>query len=192
MLLLNLLLLASLSSAFYPTPHSFFGRRRYLHLQLRGGTGKGDDTIVELNKLDGVVVDPALVDDPSFWDYVMVPNEHTYMHILRLEGEQGDANETLYDQGALVEDLDFHFDLFSPLPVSAAPSEAAGLVVGPRNFARVAATKGFDSFEKVILCRGRGGKDAAVDESGVEVSVGSLGELKALTICSYALLTKRS
>jgi len=189
-------------------------KRQMLKALYNSNVGKGDDTIKELNRFTSIVIDPSLVSDSAFWDYCIVPNEQAPMR-LHILGEGGNnnnnnnnANDVLVDCGADLEDVKFYeesYGVFEDKVTLGAPTSVTGLVVTKKIFDSMDA---IDAFAKVILVRGGDYDDYEDDEEGdditnndgnddtprriADIDVSSLGELRALTICSYAYLTKKS
>jgi len=173
--------------------------------------GKGDDTIKELNRFTSIVIDPSLVSDSAFWDYCILPNQQAPMRLHVLGGEGGNnikkkknANDVLVDCGADREDVEFYeesYGVFEGKVTLGAPTSVTGLVVTKRTFDTMDA---IDAFAKIILVRGDDyddyEDDGITNDDGnddtlrriADIDVSSLGELRALTICSYAYLTKKS
>ena len=182
--------------------------------------GKGDDTIKELNKLDSIVIDPLLVTDPAFWDYCLVPNEQGPMQLVVLQtSSNGDCSIDDDDEdkddfcGSLVgcggdaDDVAFYqetYEIFKEGLTAGPPTGdgRSGLVVRADTLESLP-ERVRSGFSKVIRVL-RGEEESCVaeddgDASGggggsvpADIEVSSLGELRALTICSYAYLTKRS
>jgi len=174
--------------------------------------GKGDDTIKELNKLDSIVIDPLLVNDPAFWDYCLVPNEQGPMQlgVLQAIGNDDTNNDDdfcsrLIGCGGDADDIAFYQETYEVFEkgLVAGPSAGgvqSGLVVRADTLQSMP-QQARSSFSKVIrVLRGEdeGGRCVEDDDVGdggnvsADIEVSSLGELRALTICSYAYLTKRS
>lgn len=186
-------------------------KRQMLNTLYNSNVGKGDDTIKELNRVTSIVIDPSLVKDPSFWDYCIVPNEQAPMRLHILGKNCGkDAGDVLVNCGADLNDVEFYeesYGIFDQKVTLGAPTSVAGLVVLKKNFYDMDDSD-IDMFAKTIVVRGGYGdyeeeedeeeEDSNSDGNGgnprriADIEVSSLGELRALTICSYAYLTKKS
>jgi len=189
--------------------------------------GKGDDTIKELNRFTSIVIDPELVDDPSFWDYCLIPNEQAPMRLRVLcsrsnngDGAEKLASDALVACGVDLEDISFYEENYGVFEIKShtertAPTSMAGLVVAKKTLENLLSGVhsdetsieiDIDTFAMVIQVLNtdvevdfssntnieNGSGSGGCSEYGkADIEVSSLGELRALTICSYAYLTKR-
>jgi len=127
------------------------------------------------------------------------------LHILGNDRDRT-ASDTLVDRGADLDDVEFYeenYGVFEVEVTCGAPTAVAGLVVAKKTFDGM---DGANVFAKVVVVRGwdceddEGGEEDGVSDDGddgvvrrvADIEVSSLGELRALTICSYAYLTKKS
>ena len=152
-----------------------------------------------MNTLASIVVDPTLVNDVAFWDWALIPTENNDMKLYTYackpnarEPNYSDAASSLAAAGADPEDITYYDHIFNddsiiptPEAISALPRPSALLVSAEayREFDEAV----LDKFDKVILRRG---ESEGNEQSDIDVS--SLGELRALSICSYALITKKT
>jgi len=203
------------------TSHTTTNNSRSNVITNNNNFGKGDDTIKELNRLTSIVIDPELVDDLSFWDYCLIPNEQAPMrlHVLCSGGNNGDnveklSSDALVACGVDLEDISFYEENYGVFEIRThtertAPTSMAGLVVARQTLEdllsgvhRDETTIDIDTFAMVIQVLNTDidvnfSSDSSIENGGgsewgkADIEVSSLGELRALTICSYAYLTKR-
>ena len=171
--------------------------------------GKGDETIKELNRLESIAVDPTLVVDNSFWDWALIPTEQNSMKLHTLP-PPSDPLETsscssLVSCGGDLDDIDY-YDLFHESTVALNPpsiqslKRPSALIVSYPYYKQLVSRAAASEFDKVLLVRSGEGEedDEGCDEKEEmnlrrpDIDVSSCGELRALTICSYALLTKKT
>ncbi|GMH77095.1 hypothetical protein TrRE_jg13112 [Triparma retinervis] len=151
--------------------------------------GKGGDTINSINHF-------FPVKDASFWDYAVLARE-SGGNQLRIFGEEGKScEEELREWGGKEEDIKYYvddLDVFSPscmtnVNPSTFPSAAlVALTSTLKSMPGGAAS----SFYKIVEVRER--TSSGEEEWGAaDITVEALGELRALSICSYAMLTKKA
>jgi hypothetical protein len=168
----------------FVTPISLQRGISHRPLLFRPHAGKGDETIKEINRFQSVVIDPALAADESFWTYALVVNEQGGFRLC-VFGDGEDAEELLVRGGADIDDVSY-YDIFNKVATHAAPPFSA-FVVSTASLPSVDA-KIVSEFYRVV----RVGRELVVagDESS-DIYVHALSELRALSICSYALLNKK-
>ena len=164
-----------------------------LPFALSATLGKGDSTIKTLNTFESIVVDPTLVNDVAFWDWALIPTEQNNMKLYACAFDNSDASSSLAASGADMADIDY-YDLFHEDSVPPT-SEAVSALRRPSALLVSAGTYGaFEAvvreFDKIILVRW--GESEGEELPTSDIDVRSLGELRALSICSYALLTKKT
>ena len=153
------------------------------------GALKGDSTITVLHQFESVVLDPALAADGNFWIYALVVVEQGGFPLHVLGEPEASALELLMGGGADETDAyDYEGVVFDAAPVSNPPGKAAALVVADATFAAMPEAA-WRRFGTVIAV---GGDTDYGDEDAGLIAVSSMGELRALTICSYASLNKRA
>ena len=153
------------------------------------GALKGDSTITVLHQFESVVLDPALAADGNFWIYALVVAEQGGFPLHVLGDAEASALELLTGGGADETDAyDYEGVVFDAAPVSNPPGKAAALVVADATFAAMPEAA-WRRFGTVIAV---GGDTDYGDEDAGLIAVSSMGELRALTICSYASLNKRA
>ena len=150
---------------------------------------KGDSTITVLHRVESVVLDPALAADGNFWIYALVVAEQGGFPLHVLGDPEASATDLLMGGGADETDAyDYEGAVFEATPVDAPPGKAAALVVADATFAAMPEAA-WRRFGTVIAV---GGDTDYGDEDAGLIAVSSMGELRALTICSYASLNKRA
>ena len=153
------------------------------------GALKGDSTIAVLHQFESVVLDPALAADGNFWIYALVVAEQGGFPLNVLGDPEASALELLTGGGAdEIDAYDYEGVVFDAAPVSDPPGKAAALVVADATFAAMPEAA-WRRFGTVIAV---GGDTDYGDEDAGLIAVSSMGELRALTICSYASLNKRA
>ena len=153
------------------------------------GALKGDSTIAVLHQFESVVLDPALAADGNFWIYALVVAEQGGFPLNVLGDPEASALELLMSGGAdEIDAYDYEGVVFDAAPVSDPPGRAAALVVADATFAAMPEAA-WRRFGTVIAV---GGDTDYGDEDAGLIAVSSMGELRALTICSYASLNKRA
>jgi hypothetical protein len=153
------------------------------------GALKGDSTLTVLHQFESVVLDPALAADGNFWIYALVVVEQGGFPLHVLGEPEASALELLMGGGADEADAyDYEGVVFDAAPVSDPPGRAAALVVADATFAAMPEAA-WRRFGTVIAV---GGDTDYGDEDAGLIAVSSMGELRALTICSYASLNKRA
>ena len=102
---------------------------------------------------------------------------------------EASATDLLMGGGAdEIDAYDYEGVVFDAAPVSDPPGRAAALVVADATFAAMPEAA-WRRFGTVIAV---GGDTDYGDEDAGLIAVSSMGELRALTICSYASLNKRA
>jgi len=150
---------------------------------------KGDSTITVLHQFESVVLDPALAADGNFWIYALVVVEQGGFPLNVLGDPEASATDLLMGGGADETDAyDYEGVVFEATPVDAPPGKAAALVVADATFTAMPEAA-WRRFRTVIAV---GGDTDYGDEDAGLIAVSSMGELRALTICSYASLNKRA
>jgi hypothetical protein len=150
---------------------------------------KGDSTITVLHQFESVVLDPALAADGNFWIYALVVVEQGGFPLNVLGDPEASATDLLMGGGADETDAyDYEGVVFEATPVDAPPGKAAAFVVADATFAAMPEAA-WRRFGTVIAV---GGDTDYGDEDAGLIAVSSMGELRALTICSYASLNKRA
>jgi hypothetical protein len=153
------------------------------------GALKGDSTITVLHQFESVVLDPVLASDGNFWIYALVVVEQGGFPLHVLGDPEASAADLLMCGGADETDTyDYEGVVFEATPVDAPPGRAAALVVADATFAAMPEAA-WRRFGTVIAV---GGETDYGDEDAGLIAVSSMGELRALTICSYASLNKRA
>ena len=159
-------------------------------------TGKGDNTIKELNQCTSIVIDPALAEDEHFWPYVLVVVDEGQCTVNAL-GPNGDSMRKLLGaHGVSEEDIDYYFILEEE--ATNEPTGSSCALVARSDSVATLSKEAVASFAKVITVGAeerssdRDDEEASVDGliDGADIAVLGLSELRALTICSYAALTK--
>jgi len=157
-------------------------------------SGKGDDTITVLNQITDIVLDMSLHEDGFFWPYAQVAVDDGGCRLHCLGRDKADSREVMVDAGIEEEDIDYFYDMFDDDAASEPRGKVCALVVSGHNINRLQPAT-LKKFALVITVGEVSGDD--VDESRgmhsqADIAVLNLSELRALTICSYASLTKRS
>ena len=156
---------------------------------------KGDSTITVFHRFERVVVDPRLAADGNFWVYCNVVADQGGF-ALDVLADAADptwsARELLVWGGADAEDAAAcEGGIFRPEAVActAPPTGEVALLVTDETLAATP-KEALRAFGAVIAV---GGQTMSVEsEAAGIISVSSMGELRALTICSYASLNKRA
>ncbi len=145
-------------------------------------SGKGDYTIKVIHSFTSLVIDPEASKDKSFWSYLLVVSQWLKIDILKINTiDTSSCSDALIREGVDEADVAYFSDLFSLNTVCGPPTSTGALVINSRNLTPEIGSRGW-------------GKIISVGESPlfpVDIEVGSLGELRALSICSYATLTKK-
>ncbi|GMH52787.1 hypothetical protein TrST_g13556 [Triparma strigata] len=154
--------------------------------------GKGDDTIKEINKFSSITIDPHLTSDPSFWDYCLIPSDQGGLTLNVLGPPNEFASDLLVGGGANLDDVEY-YGIFSTMgSASPAPNQVSNsaLIISSSNLNSVDRSK----YSKIVsvLSAEESTMSQTYANTEVDIKVSSLGELRALSICSYALLNKKS
>jgi hypothetical protein len=155
----------------------------------RGGAGtpgKGDDTLEELSRATSVAVDQGLAGGKAVWGSARVASEQGGG---RLGGGGGGGGggprELLMKGGAKEDEIDWYGCFEEEADEWGELGEVPVLVVGAGRLGEDADLA--RGYEKVVVV----GSEEANVTTPDRIYVGSLGELRALTICSYAALNKK-
>ena len=137
------------------------------------------------------MIDPALAEDEHFWPYVLVVVDEGQCSVHAL-GPNGDSMRTLLGaNGVPEEDIDDYY-IFEEEATNE-PTGSVCALVARRASVENLSQEAVARFAKVITV-GEGeaessdGPDGLIE--GADIAVLGLSELRALTICSYAALTK--
>jgi hypothetical protein len=147
----------------------------------------------ELNQFDSIVIDPSLHEDRFFWQYLDVVTVQGECTLHCLGPEEGDSWQLMTDAGIPQSDLEYN-DVFEYVSTSEPTGKHTALIIAGRNIGSLKSDIAAQ-FQKVITV-GEIPDGDVNPKSGVHsdanIAVLNLSELRAMTICGYAIMAKQS